>query len=163
TASAAALAAAVGGLLYSVSFVIVARAAPALGAGLSAAFLLLGGVIGTAVLVGLHQRLREAGGPYATLALVLGVAGAMAAAAHGGYDLANTLHPTGTPPALPSQVDPRGLGTFGLTGLSVLGFSLLMGRDAAWPRPLAMLGQLSGVLLVVVYLGRLVVPDPASP
>src|SRR2546429_8217825 len=91
TASAAALAAAVGGLLYSVSFVIVARAAPALGAGLSAAFLLLGGVIGTAVLVGLHQRLREAGGPYATLALVLGVAGAMAAAAHGGYDLADTL------------------------------------------------------------------------
>src|SRR6266700_1497325 len=163
TASAAALLTGAGGVLYSVSFVIVARAAPALGTGLSATFLLLGGILGAVALIGLHDRLAAEAGPYALCALALGLAGAFAAALHGGYDLANVLHPTGAPPTLPSQVDPRGLGTFGLAGLSLLGFAWLMRRDESWPRRLGQLGLLSGALLVVIYLGRLIVLDPASP
>jgi hypothetical protein len=163
TASAAALLAGVSGLLYSASFVVVARAAPAPGAGLAGAFLLLGAILGAVALVGLQDRLAATAGPYAVASLVFGLAGALAAGLHGGYDLAIALHPTGASATLPSQVDPRGLGTFGLAGLSLLGFSWLMIGDAAWPRRLGQLGLLSGVLLVVIYLGRLILLDPANP
>ncbi|MFN8561690.1 MAG: hypothetical protein U0703_08760 [Anaerolineae bacterium] len=50
----------VAGFLYSVSFIIIARSSPELGASLSAFFLLLGGVLTGGALVGLYKRL-EAG------------------------------------------------------------------------------------------------------
>jgi hypothetical protein len=150
------------GLLYSVSFVVVARAAPGVGGGLAAAFLLLGALLGSAALIGLYRTFAEVGG-FATWALALGLAGALAAATHGGYDLANAFHPPGGVTNAPSQTDPRGLGTFGLSGLALLAFSWLLSRRADWPRGLALLGLVSGALLVLTYLARLIVLDATSP
>src|ERR1041385_7127650 len=107
-ASVAAVLAGVVGLLYSVSFVVVARAAPGVGGGLAAAFLLLGALLGSAALIGLYRTFAEVGG-FATWALALGLAGALAAATHGGYDLANAFHPPGGVTKAASQTDPRGL------------------------------------------------------
>src|SRR2546427_7461186 len=118
TASVAAFLAAACGLLYSVSFVVVTRVSPALGTGLSSAFLMLGGLLGTAALVGLHERLRREAGTFLVWVLGVGIAGAFAAVLHGGYDLANVLHPPGGTSNLPNAVDPRGLGTFGLAGVA---------------------------------------------
>src|SRR5437773_1716638 len=132
------------GLLYSVSFVLIARASPGLGAGLSGLFLLTGGVFGASALLGLYIRLGAAGGGYALWALVFGLAGALAATLHGGYDLANAIHPPDQASSLPSAIDPRGLGTFGIAGIAMLAFAYLMGRDASFPRNLSYLGYLSG-------------------
>ena len=92
---------------------------------------------------------------------MVGTAGAIV---HGGYDLANVLHPPAALPAadLPFPVDPRGLLTFGISGPGVLALSAAALRNAALPRNLAMLGIALGVLLVIVYLGRLIVLDPKS-
>jgi len=60
-------------------------------------------------------------------------------------------------------VDPRGLGTFGLSGISVLAVSFLILRDASLPRGLGYLGYVSGVLLVLIYLGRLIILSASNP
>ena|SRR5437867_2143218 len=162
TASVAAYLAAACGLLYSVSFVIVTRLSSSLGIGLSSIFLMLGGLLGTAALVGLYERLRGEVGTYLLWVLGVGVAGAFAAVLHGGYDLANVLHPPGGTTNLPSAVDPRGLGTFGLSGVALLGFSLLMPATSEL-RNLRNLGLLSGALLILIYLARLIILTPTNP
>jgi hypothetical protein len=163
SAFASAWLAAVSGLMYSVSFVIIARIAPSLGGGLSGFFLLVGGILSASALVGLYERLRAAGGGYATWALMFGLAAALAATLHGGYDLANVINPPSQSSSLPSPVDPRGLGTFGLAGVALLGFAFLILRDPSFPPGLGYLGYLSGALLVVIYLGRLIILNASSP
>lgn len=157
------------GFLYSVSFVVVARLAPEAGALLTALFLLLGGLLATAALVALHGRVRDAEPGFALWALGLGVFAAIGSALHGGYDLANVINPPAAPSTagaqsnLPSQIDPRGLLTFGVAGVALFAFAWLIRRGAALPRGLGALGYVSAALLVVIYLGRLIVLDPASP
>jgi hypothetical protein len=65
--------------------------------------------------------------------------------------------------ALPSQVDPRGLLTFGFTGIALFTFSWLIIRGRVLPSALGYVGYVSAVLLIVLYLGRLIVLDPANP
>jgi hypothetical protein len=53
---------------------------------------------------------------------------ALGAAIHGGYDLANLINLPASAaalPDLPSQVDPRGLLTFGVMGLGLLNYFCL--------------------------------------
>jgi hypothetical protein len=146
------------GLLYAVAFVIL-RSPP-----LSAVTLLLGGLLGTATLVAVYARLRETDGSFAMLGLVLGVTGAMGAALHAGYDLANVLNPPATVNLdLPSQIDPRGMLTFGIAGLGLWVVAWLILRGGQFARGLGYLGYVTAVLLIVVYLARLIVLDASSP
>ena len=95
---------------------------------------------------------------------MLALVGAFGAALHGAYDLANLANPPASLATdLPSSVDPRGLGTFALTGiaLAVIGWLILRGGNL--PRPLDYLAFLSAGLLVFVYVGRLVILNPKSP
>jgi hypothetical protein len=161
TASVAAMLAALVGLLYSVSFVILQNAL------LYSLCLMLGGLLSLVALVALFERLGEVDAQAAMLGLMLGAVAALGATIHGGYDLANVLNPPGALPdgaaSLPSQVDPRGLLTFGVAGLAVLLAGLLMRRHPAFGRGFTALTFGLGVLLVGVYLGRLIVLTPASP
>src|SRR5437764_2321058 len=77
----------IGGLLYAISFIILKSAL------LSDLFLMLAGLFSTAVLVALYNRLRETDAAFALWGLLLGIAGALGSAIHGGYDLANVVHP----------------------------------------------------------------------
>ncbi len=154
----------IGGFLYSVSFVLIARSSPDLGHLLSALLLLIDGVLAAQVLAAVYGRVRDTDSGFALVGYAFGLIGAVGSAIHGGFDLANSLHPPATLPAdVPSAIDPRGLLTFGLAGLGLLVLSRLMSRSGAFPRGLARLGYLSGVLLVLIYLGRLIVLDAASP
>jgi hypothetical protein len=128
---------------------------------LSALLLTTVGLLSSAVLVAVYYRLRQTNAAFALWALVLGIAGAVGSAVHGGYDLANAMHPSRSALAeLPSPVDPRGLLTFGASGVAlfVVGWLILVG--GRFPR---YVGYLSAFLLVVLYLGRLIVLDPSNP
>lgn len=105
-------------------------------------------------------------GPEATFALwalLLGMAGALGSAAHGGYDLANAVNPPPSIPDLPNPIDPRGLLTFGVAGLALFVVAWLIVDGGQFPKSLGYLGYASAVLLVALYLGRLIFLDPTNP
>ena len=152
----ASILAGVAGLGYAVAFVVLKNGP------LSAQFLTLAPLFAVAGLVAVFERVRSIDSGYATLALALGAFGSLAASTHGVYDLANALHPPAVVPDLPSAVDPRGYGTFALTGLAVLILAGLAGRSPELPRWVSPLGLALGIFLVLTFLARLVVLDATS-
>ena len=156
----AAIVSAIGGVAYGVAFVLLANKL------LYSILMMLGGLLGAVIMVALYQRLREVDESLALLALLIGVVGALGSVAHGGYDLAYVLHPPAVDVPgvgdVPVLGDPRGLLTFGFTGLSLLTFSALMARGGQFPKSLGNLGYVLGILLVVIYLGRLIIFDPTN-
>jgi hypothetical protein len=145
-------------LLYSISFIILVNEP------LSSFCLLANGLLASAVLVALYERLRATDSSFALWALLLGLAGAIGSALHGGYDLAAVLHEhAAVDPNLPSAMDPRGLLTFGLTGLAFWLFAWLILRSGQLPKGLGYLGYLVAALSIVLYLGRLIVFDAKNP
>ena len=145
-------------LVYSVSFIFLVNEP------LSSFCLLANGLLASAVLVALYERLRTADASFALLALLLGLAGSIGSALHGGYDLAAVLHPHApVDPNLPSAMDPRGLLTFGTTGLALWLFAWLILRSGQLPRTLGYLGYLVAALSIVLYLGRLIIFDAKNP
>ena len=168
-AGAAAVGAGISGFLYSVSFIglVLSGAAPEPGALVSSLALLLGAVLSIVAFGGLYRLLLETDAGFALLTLLLGATGAMGAAIHGGYDLALAIHPPagelGAVADLPNPIDPRGLLTFGVSGLAVLLASWLIRRSGLLPRGIGLLGYLAGALLLVIYLGRLIILTPTHP
>ncbi len=156
-----AMLAAVSGFLYSVSFVVLKNPL------LFSIFLTLGGIFTTAAIVGIYQRVREADEGFAFWGLLLALVGAGGSAIHGAYDLANAVKAPAANAAsladLPSQIDPRGFLTFGVAGLGTLVLAWLILRNGAFTRNVGYVGLLSGLLLVVIYLGRLLILDPNNP
>jgi uncharacterized membrane protein HdeD (DUF308 family) len=157
-AGACAILAGLSGFVYSLAFVVLRSDL------LSALCLLLAGLFGSAAVVGVYQRVRHTDAAFALWAVFLGMAGALGSAVHAAYDLSNALHPPATPNVdLPSQIDPRGLLTFGVAGLGMLIVAWLIVRGGSLPIRLGYLGYLTGALLVVIYLARLVILDATSP
>ncbi len=102
-AGACAILTGIASFLYAVAFVILQNVV------LSALFLAAVGLLSSAVLVAVYYRVRQTNAAFALWALVLGIVGALGSAVHGGYDLANAIHPPSSALAeLPSPVDPRG-------------------------------------------------------
>ena len=148
----AAILAGISGFLYSISFIVLQNNL------LSAVFLTLGGLFSAAALTGLYQRLRGIESGFALLGLLLSLSAALGSAIHGGYDLANALHPPASLNAdLPNPIDPRGLLTFGIAGLGLFLLSWLMTQGMDFPRLLSYLGFLSSILMIILYLGRLII------
>ena len=147
----------ISGFLYSISFIVLKNDM------LSALFLMLGGLFSIVALTGLYQQLRGTESGFALLGLLLSLSAALGSGIHGGYDLANALHPPATINAdLPNPVDPRGLLTFGIAGLGLFLLSWLMTQEMSIPRSLAYLGILSAILMIVLYLGRLIILQATS-
>ena len=144
------------GFLYSVSFIALQNDL------LSALFLMFGGLFSTSALTALYQRLRGTESGFALLGLLLTISAVLGSAIHGGYDLANALHPPVSPNPGPNAVDPRGLLTFGLSGLGIFLLSWLMTKDMKFPKGLAYLGYLSAILMIILYLGRLIILQATS-
>ena len=145
------------GLVYSVAFVIL-KSVP-----LQSASLMALGLLGIAALIGVYARIKENDASFALLAIILGVVGGLGSAIHGGYDLANALHPPAQVNAdLPSAIDPRGMLTFGVAGLGLWVVAWLILRGSQFPRGLGYLGYVTAALLIIVYLARLIVLDAAN-
>ena len=153
----AAIAGAVLSLVYAVTFVVT-KTPVAYSLALTA-----GSLLSTAALFAVYARVKPAGS-LAALGLVLALAGTLGAAVHGAYDIAVVLHPGAAGPTDggPFPVDPRGFLTFGVAGLGVLLLSAAGLSVGRMPRNLLFLGLVLGVLLVVIYLGRLIILDPTN-
>ena len=125
------------------------------------ALLLIGGLLATGVVVAIYLRTREADPGMAMIGLLFTAVGFLGSAIHGGYELAFEFNPAERIDAsLPSQIDPRGLLTFGFTGLGVLVLSRSMRTAAAFAPRVAGLGTVLGIGLLLIYLGRLIILDP---
>jgi hypothetical protein len=147
----------VSGLLYSIAFIVLQNNL------LSALFLMLGGLFSTAALTGLYQHLRATDSGFALLGLLLSLSAALGSAIHGGYDLANALHPPASVNVdLPNPIDPRGLLTFGIAGIGIFLFSRLMNQESKFSKALVYLGILSSILMIMLYLGRLIILQATS-
>lgn len=166
-AGAAAIAASIGGVIYSAAFLggVVLDLNPTLGVPVAAAALMVGGMLSTVVLVAIYRRVG--GGPAALIGLAFALMGALGGIVHGGYDLANALNPPTadvlTEAGLPSPVDPRGLLTFGMAGLGLLVLTVLAYRNRSFSRSVAVFGITLGILLIVTYLARLIILTPTNP
>lgn len=148
------------GIGYAVAFVVLKNAQ------LSALFLTLAPLLAVGGLVAVFDRVRSIDAGFATVALALGAFGSLAASTHGAYDLANVLHPPGSGAPnladIPFATDPRGYGTFALTGFALVLLAWLAGRAPdlpGWVRPL---GLVLGSVLVLTWLARLVILDATS-
>jgi hypothetical protein len=153
-----------GGLAYGILFAAIVE-----GAGRSVqrtwiVLAMLGGLAACGVFVGLYERLRDVLPAVARLALLFGVLAGVGqllnASAALGYSLETAPAPPGDFDGTP---DPLGILRFGLNGVALFLFAWLMVGDRRLPKGLVYLGQLGGVLLVVMYVGRLTgTIDPAD-
>jgi len=147
----------ISGFLYSIAFIVLRSNL------LSALFLLLGGLFSASALTALYQRLRGTESGFALLGLLLALSAALGSTIHGGYDLANALHPPASLNTdLPNPIDPRGLLTFGIAGLGLFLLAWLMNQEVSLPGGLAYLGILSSSLMIIIYLGRLIILQATS-
>lgn len=149
--------AAIAALGYAIAFVVLRNR---LWASIA---LIAGSLLSIVVYLGLDNRLAASANPsWLLLALLFGLVGAYGTATHGAYDLALAVR---NQPAAsgdtPSESDPRGFSAFGLTGIAIILFGQAMVSGATLPTLLGLLGSLSGVLLIAIWLGRLIVLDPA--
>ncbi len=151
----------VSAFLYSLTFYWADKGDSQTAGTLNQLFLMLGGLFAIAVLIRLYNSLREGAGEFATWAVVLGIFGLIGSMIHGGFGLASSITPTSDLNSI-SGVDPRGLLTFGLTGVSVLTFGFLMHQTKKYEPAVFWLGKLLGVLLIAIYILRLVSPDGAA-
>jgi hypothetical protein len=140
--------------------------APQLGLTVASIALMAGGLLSILVLVAVYRRLVDSAAAIGLLGLLVVAVGATGAMVHGGYDLANSVHAPVTDifaeAQLPSPIDPRGLLTFGVTGLGLLLLAWQSRRSGTLPARLAALGMVLGSLLIVVYLGRLLIVTPTN-
>lgn len=145
-------------LLYAYFFVIAQDPL------MSGLFLTIAGLMSLEALVGLYTKLKDEDHGWSLIALILGAAGTLGTAIHGAYDLANAINPpVSLNMDIPSEIDPRGFLAFGVTGFAILKFAYLMWTSRKFSQNFALLGLVSGILLIIIYLGRLIVLSPAQP
>jgi hypothetical protein len=146
-----------GAVIFTVLFIAIVQGASTKVAGLWMFLLLSGELLAVAVFIGLHEQLQPVDPSFALLALLLSVAGSIGGVVHGAAVLADIVKAPapGTLGVSGAEVDPRGILRYGVTGLALLLFAWLLWRDGRWPTGFTLLTALGGVLLVVIYIGRL--------
>jgi hypothetical protein len=151
----------VGGLAYGILFGAIVLGASRPVAVVWLTLGLVGALLATPVSVALYYRLRDTDRGFALLALLLGLAATLGQLENSALGLGGALTPEVAGPGAPA--DPFGVFRFGLAGVALFVVGWLVVRGGALPRGLGYLAQAGGILLVLVYLGRLTgVIDPAT-
>lgn len=147
---------AVGGLAYALLFGWIVLGPPD---GVFEAWLvlgILGGLAVTGVFVGAYEAFRDLGRPFLLWALLLGVGAGLGqmlnASVALGYEMGAAVPPPGGFEGTP---DPVGILRFGINGLALFLLGWVITRAPGLPRALGLLAELGGVLLVIMYVGRL--------
>jgi hypothetical protein len=148
-------------ILYAIFFLVITRQSESVGTLGSWIILALSGIFSSAALVALYERLRPTSEGFALWGLALGLFSSFATLMHGAYQ---ALMLIALPSAgqnqqaaielvrmVPSQIDPAGLGTFGLIGLASLVTGILIMSGGRLPRALGYLAVANAVLLIVLF------------
>jgi hypothetical protein len=161
TAIAAAYLSGAAALAYSLTFGYYVRRGANWAQYTSSGLLVAGGLVGLPVLVALYQRLRFADEGFALIALVIALAAAFGSTLHGAHDVAIFANPdrAGDAAAFPNFTDPRGFATFALFGLGLVMLSVLV-RSVGFRARTSVVGVITGLSTIVVYIGRVTVLDP---
>jgi hypothetical protein len=148
-------------LAYSITFAYYVRNGAQWAQYASSGLLMAGGLVGLPVLVALYHRVRAADDGFAMLALLVAAAAAFGSVLHGAHDVAVFARPDQAANAttFPNFTDPRGFSTFALFGLGLVLLSWLM-RSAGFSARTSLVGIVTGVSTIVVYIGRVTVLDP---
>ncbi len=152
--------------LYAVTFFGIQRAYPSLGAWLSGLFLGLTGLFITPLIIGMYARLRETDAAYALWAMLLGFFGAIGLLVDGGYALASEIFKPGTAvlsstaATPPTAVDPAGILSFGLLGVSFFVVSWLIVKGGEFPRGISYLGYVTAIDMIYGFIARLIIINP---
>ena len=148
-------------LAYSLSFGYYVREGDRWAQYTSSGLLIAGGLVGLPVLVAIYLRVRHVDEGFAIVGLVVAAAAALGTVLHGAHDVAAFAHPekVTTSADYPNFTDPRGFSTFALFGLGMIVLAA-MTRGAGFAKPIPAVGAISGVLAVIVYIGRVTVLDP---
>jgi hypothetical protein len=148
-------------LAYSLSFGYYVQEGDKWAQYTSSGLLMAGGLVGLPVLVAIYQRVRAVDDGFAIVGLVVAAAAALGSVLHGAHDIAVFANPevaTGNAD-YPNFTDPRGFSTFALFGLGMLVLAALC-RAARFSRQIPFVGAVTGVLAMIVYIGRVTVLDP---
>jgi len=148
-------------ILYAVFFLVIARQNESLGTTGSWVILAVSGIFSSAAFVALYQRLRPTAEGFALWGLALGLFSSFATLMHGAYQALSlmTLASAGAEQRAaielvrmtPSQLDPAGLGTFGVIGLASLVTGLIIIVGGRLPRMLGYLAVGNAVLLITLF------------
>lgn len=148
-----AVAVALGGFLYGVLFAWIVVGAPSWVPKLWFALLVVGGLVTVPVLVALYHRVRVTDDGLALTFLLLGLVGAMGGVVHGGFNLAALINPSSV--GKEASPDPGGIFRYATAGVALLVVGWLVVAGRSLPRRFGQLALLSGLVLVVTYVGRL--------
>lgn len=144
-----------GGLVYGILFALIVKGTSV--DVLRAWFVLaiLGGLASSGVFVAMYERLRPTDASLALWAVLLGVAAGLGQTLNASAALGYHLFLTPPPGSFDGTPDPLGILRFGINGLALFLFGLIMIRDGRFLRTLGCLAVGAGILLVVSYVGRL--------
>jgi hypothetical protein len=152
------------GLGYSAAFVVYLHNGSRGAQYADALLLVAGGLLSMAAFIAIYARLRGTEPGFALLGLAFAFAAAYSSVTHGAFDLANLAKPPASFASdVPSSTDPRGFGTFALTGLALAVAGALILRGRSFPVGLGYLAFIAAALLIFIYVGRLVILNPRSP
>jgi hypothetical protein len=153
-AAVSSIAVGIGGLLYAVLFaLIVAGTTEVLGLWLL--LLMAGGLVGTAVMVGLYERLRETDPGLAMWAMLLGVLAGIGGTVQGADGLAHVVNPNLVGDPGDAGPDPFGILRYAVAGITFLLVGWLILRGGALPRGMGWVAVAAGATLLFIYVGRL--------
>jgi hypothetical protein len=158
----AAVATALAGIVFTVTFAIAVRDGERWALRASAITLVVGSLLAIPVVVALAEQLGRREPQFARVGLALGLVAIAGSALHGAWDTAVIAHPVHHAD-VPNFTDARGFATFALTAAAFTVFGWLILRGSEIPRVVGQLALLAAALLLVVYFGRLIVLDPKRP
>ncbi|MGH2694783.1 MAG: hypothetical protein ACRDJJ_08190, partial [Actinomycetota bacterium] len=153
-----------GGLVYGILFATIVEGASGAVVNTWLLLAIFGGLASSGLFVALYERLRDVSHSVAVWALLLGVTGAIGQMVNASVALGYVTEATPGPPGgFGGSPDPLGILRFGLNGVALFLFGWLLAKDRELPKALGYLAQLGGVLLVMMYAGRLAeIIDPAE-
>lgn len=149
-------------IVYAIFFLFISRANEYVG--ILGSWIVLGGTafFALAAYVALYQHVKAREPGYALFALLLSGMASFAMLQHGAFQAIDIFRRGALDSALgaPSQVDPAGLATFGVVGISAFLWGWLIVRTNIFSRALGYVGMLNAALLITLFFATIVGSQP---